>query len=89
MIKHCHRNNLHKIHRFFYLNYLHTLDHTSQGWTGKIFFFTGRGRAGRGKAKNLQGGAGNTPLPTVRGGAGKGSKSAGQGGARAGNKLRA
>ena len=33
-----------------------------QGWTGKLFF------TGRGKAKNLWGGAGNPlPLPSVRG----------------------
>ena len=58
-----------------------------QGWTGKLFF-TGRGGAGRGKAKNLLGGAGNPLFPTKRGGAGKGSKSAGGGGAGAGNMLR-
>ena len=51
-------------------------------------FFTGRGRAGRGKAKNLWGGAGNPPFPTVRGGVGKGSKSAGLEEAGAGNILR-
>ena len=57
---------------------------------GEAIFFTGRGGAGRGKAKNLRGGAGRgtPPLPTDRGGAGKGSKSAGRGGAGAGNILR-
>ena len=51
------------------------------------YFFHG---VGRGKAKNLRGGAGRVPppLPTVRGGAGKGSKSAGRGGTGAGNILR-
>ena len=57
---------------------------------GEAIFFTGRGGAGRGKAKNLWEGAGHgpPPLPTVRGGAGKGSKSAGRGGAEARNILR-
>ena len=51
------------------------------------YFFHG---AGRGKAKNLRGGAGRggePPFPTVQGGAGKGSKYAGLGGAGAGNIL--
>ena len=58
------------------------------GMDGEAIFFTGWGRAGRSKAKNLWGGAGNPPFPTMRGGAGKGSKSAGWGGAGAGNMLR-
>ena len=45
--------------------------HMNQGWVGKFF-----SRAGRGKTKNLWGGAG------------KGSKSAERGGAGAGNILR-
>ena len=52
------------------------------------YFFHGAGRAGRGKAKNLRGGAGTPPFPTVQGRAGKGSKSAGRGGAGAENILR-
>ena len=58
------------------------------GMGGEAIFFTGRGGAGRGKAKNLRDGAGNPPFPTMRGGAGKGSKSAGWGGAGAGNIMR-
>ena len=58
---------------------------------GEAIFFTGHGRAGRGKAKHLwRGGGGNPPppLPTVRDWAGKGSISVGLGGAGAGNILR-
>ena len=57
---------------------------------GEAIFFTGRGGAGKGLAKNVWGGAGRgtPPFPTVRGGAGKGSKSTGWGGAGAGNILR-
>ena len=60
------------------------------GMDGEAIFFTGRGGAGRGKAKNLWGvaGQGTSPLPTVWGGGGKGSKSAGLGGAGAGKILR-
>ena len=46
--------------------------HSLQGWTGKLFF--SRGRARRGKAKNLWGpaGQGTTPFPQCRTGRGRG-----------------
>ena len=40
----------------------------NQGWTGKLFFFTGRGREEQGQKSMGRGRAGNAPLPTVRGG---------------------
>ena len=70
-----------------------TLDFISQEPNNGINTRDGRGSyffhgAGRGKAKNLRGGAENPPLPTVRGRPGDGSKSAGRGGTGAGNILR-
>ena len=50
---------------------------SDQGWTGQGFF--PRGRAGRGKGKNLGGGAGKGKGQNLRGGAGQGSKSPGRG----------
>ena len=46
---------------------------------GEAIFFTERVGAGRGKAKNLRGGAGNLPLPTVRGRVGEEVKICGAG----------
>ena len=47
---------------------------TETGMDEEAIFFTGRGGAGRGKAKNLWGGAGNPPLPHSAGRGGEGVK---------------
>ena len=62
-------------------------DSKISGMDGETIFFTGRGGAGRGKAKNLRGGAGRGIPPSPRfggGGGGEGVKICGAGRGRGG-----